>query len=147
MPIKCPTSGGQARTEPFTFYRSALMVRTHCNLYFAHCCTKHRHRLLPSGNEATPHENYPYMLRCNMYYLPISQLTAGMAAGGKAGVDAMYVLDIIAPNCFPAFTSRSLMCSGGWKYLHFSRWQRSWAYWDNHATIITLCQRTVTQIQ
>jgi len=41
-------------------------------------------------------------------------------------VGITYVVDIMAPNCFPAVTNRSLMCCGGWKYLHLSRRQRSW---------------------
>ena len=67
--IKGPTSGGQmhdqkaAVEQTFHFERSSffhlsvLMVRTQCSAslpIFAHSCTKHRHRLLPFGNEATP---------------------------------------------------------------------------------------------
>ena len=34
-------------------------------LYFAHNCTKHRPRLLPSQSEATPHENHLYNVQCS----------------------------------------------------------------------------------
>ena len=71
---KCPTSGGQTHDQEAAvqwtfqleresiFYLSVLMVRTWCSayyiLYFVHSCTKHRPQLLPSGSEATSHENH-----------------------------------------------------------------------------------------
>ena len=74
MSSKCPTSGGQTHDQEAAvqwtfhleresiFYLSVLMVRTWCSayyiLYFVHSCTKHRPQLLPSGSEATPHENH-----------------------------------------------------------------------------------------
>ena len=50
----------QLYSGPFTLREAGLDVAL-TTLYFAHSCTiKHRHRLLPSGSEATPHENYLY---------------------------------------------------------------------------------------
>ena len=72
MSIKRPTSGGQVRAQKaavqrtfhlviISFYLQTAMVRTQCSAYkFVHSCARHRHRLLPSGSEATPHENHLY---------------------------------------------------------------------------------------
>ena len=75
--LKRPTSGGQARDQEAAvqwtshlerssfLFLSTLMVQglkvAFTSLYYAHSCAKHRPQLLPSGSEATPHENHLYI--------------------------------------------------------------------------------------
>lgn len=51
----------------------------------------------------------------------------GTVAGYMPALVMEYMLDIMAPYCFPAATSLSLMCDGGWKYLQRSRKHRSYS--------------------
>ena len=73
MSINHRTSEGQARDQeaavqrPYHPWEKQLLLSFSTNgkdnvaltsLYFAHNCTKHRPRFLPSGSEAMPHENH-----------------------------------------------------------------------------------------